>query len=116
MLLHKSLASFAAAIALASSVTAVVIPTSADCHSGSNLACCDRTIAFSYLTSDQQVSLASLDHNLNIDLQVGLNCALPGYSGYWVGCSGNKLSFCCDSIQNQDGLQNMAANCYNLDD
>jgi hypothetical protein len=118
MLFHKSLISFAAAIALASSVTAVVIPASADCPSGSRLTCCDRTIAFNYLTSDQKVSLAALDHNLNIDLQVGINCALPGYLGYWVGwyCThaslisyltkwltngSKKLSFCCDSIQNQ---------------
>ncbi|KAF8271999.1 hypothetical protein EI94DRAFT_1719412 [Lactarius quietus] len=110
MLFNKSIVSFFAAIALASSVTAAgqqvkaqdVVPT---CSTGSPT-CCGSTIPFSGLTPAQKTELHSLDSNVNEGLNVGLNCVVANGQG-----CGNNQPLCCDPIQNTADLQGVAANC-----
>ncbi|KAF8259121.1 hypothetical protein EI94DRAFT_1707378 [Lactarius quietus] len=85
MLFNKSLISFVAAIALATSVTA-------SCNAGSP-ACCGSAIKFDSLSPVQQVALLHLDSNVNEELKVGMNCAAASSRG-----CGNKLALCCDTI------------------
>ena len=119
MLLQFLLSSVTVAvIAVAPIVTAKVIPIPSCSPSMGSLTCCEITLNFSALTTNQQTALAALDHNLNTDLSVGWNCSPPvnvGSFEAWyctphISCSirwlthhssGSKLSFCCDSIQNQ---------------
>ncbi|KAF8264048.1 hypothetical protein EI94DRAFT_1788185 [Lactarius quietus] len=109
MFFNKSIVSFIAAIALATSVTAFATPARQavpSCNAGSgSLACCGSSEPFGSLTLAQQNELISLDTNLNKNLNVGLNCAGAGSQG----CTGNNQALCCDAIQNTG----VAANCVN---
>ncbi|KAF8259122.1 hypothetical protein EI94DRAFT_1707379 [Lactarius quietus] len=87
MLFNKSLISFVAAIALATSVTA-------SCNAGSP-ACCGSAINFDSLSPLQQVALLNLDSNVNEDLKVGMNCVAASSQG-----CGSMQALCCDTIQN----------------
>ncbi|KAF8264050.1 hypothetical protein EI94DRAFT_1788187 [Lactarius quietus] len=120
MLFNKSIVSFFAVIALASSVTASVAPGSqgdqvkarsgaSTCSKGT-LACCGSVESFGSLTSTQQSKLRSLDHNVNAGLNVGLNCVAAGSTQF---CPTNKQARCCDAIQNTADLPGVAANCVN---
>ncbi|KAN0141244.1 hypothetical protein V8E53_001000 [Lactarius tabidus] len=112
MLFHKSLVSFVAAIALASSVTASVTPerrqwSSCQASSGSST-CCTNTSPITSLSTAAQGLLALISPNLNLDLPIGLNCVLPGL----LGCNNNAV--CCDGSQNESGLINIGLNCVTL--
>ncbi|KAF8260666.1 hypothetical protein EI94DRAFT_1747788 [Lactarius quietus] len=128
MLFNKSIISFVAAIALATSVDAArkvpsmpnptqnpsiggrsqqfnardVVPS---CSTGTPT-CCGSTVKFGALTLQQQTELHSLDSDVSENLNVGLNCAAADEQG-----CGNHQSLCCDAIQNTADLQNVAANC-----
>jgi hypothetical protein len=116
MLFHKSLVSFVAAIALASSVTASVTPerrqwSSCQASSGSST-CCTNTSPITSLSTAAQGLLALISPNLNLDLPIGLNCVLPGLLGWycaprtlypirWLTCRSNNNAVCCDGSQNE---------------
>ncbi|KAF8270157.1 hypothetical protein EI94DRAFT_1798387 [Lactarius quietus] len=126
MLFNKSIISFFAAIALASSVTAAVTPNGntnnpttgsqnqqanaqnvvPTCTTGTPT-CCDSVEPFGSLTLAQQTELRGLDTNLNTGLNVGLNCAAAGSQG----CASNLKPLCCDAIQTTADLPSVAANC-----
>ena len=76
MLFNKSIISFVAAIALASSVAAS-LPS---CKTGT-LTCCTTKESFSSLQAQQQQSLKQLDPSVNPDLSVGVNCNAAAQ--YW---------------------------------
>jgi hypothetical protein len=103
MLFNKSIISFVAAIALASSVAAAATGQQAtDANPAQNNAdtinpaqtntqatgppvcstgtptCCAFEQSFSSLSSADQAALKSLDSNLNPDLSVGVNCDAAG--------------------------------------
>ncbi|KAF8261213.1 hypothetical protein EI94DRAFT_1746491 [Lactarius quietus] len=104
MLFHRSLISFVAAMAMASSVTAFAVQ---NCGTGTgSLTCCGSYTLFSELSSGDQNLFAALDPNLEITLSVGQNCAAPGSQG----CTDHAL--CCNGITvNQGDLVNAADNC-----
>ncbi|KAF8264052.1 hypothetical protein EI94DRAFT_1806311 [Lactarius quietus] len=128
MLFNKSIISFFAAIALASSVAAAVAPNPnantntpttgsqnqqanaqnvvPTCATGTPT-CCNSIEPFSSLTPAQQTELRGLDSNLNTGLNVGLNCAAAGSQG----CASNLKPLCCDAIQTTPDLPSVAANC-----
>ncbi|KAF8269907.1 hypothetical protein EI94DRAFT_1798739 [Lactarius quietus] len=133
MLFNKSIISFFAAIALASSVAAAVTPNQNQvqnqnqnpsnpttggqgqqvkaqdvvptCSTGTPT-CCGSTTPFSGLTPAQKTELHSLDSKVNEGLNVGLNCVAANGQG-----CGNNQPLCCDPIQNTADLQGVAANC-----
>jgi hypothetical protein len=108
-----------AVIAVAPIVSAITVPVPSCSASMGSLTCCEGSLNFFALTTDQQKALAALDHNLNTDLSVGVNCSPPVNAGLFeawyctphISCSIrwltrrsigiNQGSFCCDSIQNQ---------------
>ncbi|KAF8260663.1 hypothetical protein EI94DRAFT_1811384 [Lactarius quietus] len=129
MLFNKSIISFVAAIALATSVAAGVNPPSIpnptqnpsnggrsqkfnardvvpSCSTGIPT-CCGSTVKFSALTPKQQDELHSLDANVTKGLDVGLIC----FTADAQQC-GTDQPLCCDSIQNTADLQSVAANCF----
>ncbi|KAF8266176.1 hypothetical protein EI94DRAFT_1803513 [Lactarius quietus] len=128
MLFNKSIVSFFAAIALATSVTAAVTPNPnantnnpttgnqnqqanaqnvvPTCSTGTPT-CCDSIESFGSLTPAQQTELRGLDSNVNTNLNVGLNCAGAGSQG----CASNLKPLCCDAIQSTPDLPSVAANC-----
>ncbi|KAF8268503.1 hypothetical protein EI94DRAFT_1727667 [Lactarius quietus] len=109
---HKSLVSFVTAISLAwlaSSVTAATIPS---CGPGQGtLTCCGSTTSFQNLTPAEQTALSVADLQLNTNLAVGLNCMVASHVGALTGCNLQSVAVCCNPIQNQYGLPNVAANC-----
>jgi hypothetical protein len=78
MFFNKSIISFVAAIALASSVAATSLPV---CKTGV-LMCCDSTQSFSSLSAELQHYLKLLDPNVNPDLPVGEDCD-PDTAQHW---------------------------------
>ncbi|KAF8260668.1 hypothetical protein EI94DRAFT_1747795 [Lactarius quietus] len=128
MLFNKSIISFVAAIALATSVDAAFRPVMPkpthhpsirglgqqfnardvvpSCSTGTPT-CCGSTVKFGALTLQQQTELHSMDSDVNENLNVGLNCVAADEQG----CTGNHQSLCCDAIQNTADLQSVAANC-----
>ncbi|KAF8264049.1 hypothetical protein EI94DRAFT_1739282 [Lactarius quietus] len=117
MLFNKSIVSFFATIALASSVTASVAPGSQgdqvkargvfpSCAMG-NPTCCGSTKSFSNLGPAQQNELLTLDSDADDSLPVGLKCVAAGRRG----CGTNQHPLCCDAIVNTANLKGVAANC-----
>ena len=95
MMFYNTLFSFVAAIALASGVTAAVMPRGGGgggeggpqggqtCITGS-LSCCTSVSPFSSLSENEFGGLLNiLDPNVNADVPIGLNCALSGVAGWY---------------------------------
>ncbi|KAI9451555.1 hypothetical protein BJY52DRAFT_1190901 [Lactarius psammicola] len=113
MLFYKPLVSLVTAMALASSVAASVTPerrtgptpvTGDQCTANNNyLTCCNSS---SLLTITDPLAVLLLPLGLNLNLLVGLTCAITGT----VAC-GTQQSLCCQGVMNQQGLVNVGLNC-----
>jgi hypothetical protein len=86
MLFQKSIVSFVAAIALATSVSATsiaargVAPT---CPSGLSPYCCDSEPAFTGLSADIQTKLTGAAPSLDQSKPLGQNCVAPPAQGWY---------------------------------
>ncbi|KAF8258357.1 hypothetical protein EI94DRAFT_1142630 [Lactarius quietus] len=112
MRFSNPLISFVAAIALASSVTAIATPvrrgdsdeppSGQTCNQGS-LTCCQSASTLGAVLGSSLGVLAPI----LADLPVLSDCAVAGLGG----C--NNVQYCCSGIQNQYGLVNVGLNCVN---